>query len=65
MRFFTEIGQFMFIASIVFMINVLIDLIIKTYGRFRLNSDTVFLLNKTEKILLWLSITIFFTYIIN
>ena len=45
------------------MIYILINLIIKTYGRFRLKNDTVFVLTKPEKIILWISIATFFTYI--
>jgi hypothetical protein len=61
----TEIYQFLFISSIVFIINILIDLIVKTYGRFKLKKETRILLTKTEKIILWISIAIFFSYIIN
>jgi len=61
----TEIYQFLFISSIVFMIYVLSNLIIKTYGRFRLKNDTKFILNKTEKVLLWISVAVFFTYILG
>jgi len=63
MTLIIEIYQFLFISSIVFMINIFCDLIIKTYGRFRLKNDTRFLLTITEKILLWFSIAIFFSYI--
>ena len=45
------------------MIYVFGDLIIKTYGRFRLKNDTRFVLTKSERILLWMSIAMFFTYI--
>jgi len=63
MNLVTEIYQFLFISSIVFMIYVLSSLIIKTYGRFRLKNDTKFILTKSEKVLLWLSLALFFTYI--
>jgi len=65
MNLITEIYQFLFISSIVFIMYILVDLVIKTYGRFKLKNDTRFLLKTTEKILLWVSIAIFFTYIIN
>jgi hypothetical protein len=59
----TEIYQFLFISSIIFIIYILGDLIIKMYGRFRLKTDTRFILTKSEKILLWISIAIFFSHI--
>jgi len=60
-----EIYQFLFIASIIFMIHILGDLIIKMYGRFKLKEETRFVLSITEKIMLWVSIAIFFSYIIQ
>jgi hypothetical protein len=45
------------------MVYVLGDLAIKMYGRFRLKADTRFVLTTTEKLLLWASIAIFFTYL--
>ena len=65
MTWITEIYQFLFISSIVFMIYVFSNLIIKMYGRFRLKNDTRFILSKTEKVLLWASIAVFFTYILG
>jgi len=65
MTFATEIYQFLFISSIVFIIYVLGNLIIKTYGRFKLKNETRFELNKTERILLWISVATFFSYIIG
>jgi len=61
----TEIYQYLFISSIIFMLYVIADLSIKMYGRFKLNKETVFVLNKVEKIILWISISIFFTYLIK
>jgi len=65
MAIIAEIYQFLFISSIVFMISIFCDLIIKTYGRFRLKNETRFILTKTVKIILWISIAIFFTYILK
>jgi len=65
MTIITEIYQFLFMASIIFMINILGDLIIKMYGRFRLKNDTRFVLTKSEKILLWMSLATFFSYILT
>ena len=47
------------------MIYVLGDLVIKMYGRFSLKTETRFVLTTVEKILLWTSLAIFLTYIIN
>jgi len=47
------------------MIYVFGNLIIKMYGRFKLKKNTIFVLTKTEKILLWLSIATFFSYILG
>jgi hypothetical protein len=60
-----EISQFLFMSSIIFMFYVLGDLIIKMYGRFKLNKDTRFQPTIVEKIMFWISLAIFFTYIIK
>jgi hypothetical protein len=64
MTILTEIYQFLFISSIIFMVYILGDLAIKMYGRFKLKADTRFVLTKIEKVLLWASIAVFFTYLI-
>lgn len=63
MNIFTEIYQFFFISSCIYIIYILGDLIIKMYGRFKLKADTKFILTIFEKIMLWISITIFLTYL--
>jgi hypothetical protein len=65
MNLSTEIYQFLFISSIIFMVYVLGDLAIKMYGRFALKKETRFVLTKSEKILLLLSLATFLTYIIK
>jgi hypothetical protein len=65
MMILTEIYQFLFISSIIFMVYILGDLSIKMYGRFKLAENTRFVLTTAEKILLWLSIAVFFSYIIK
>lgn len=65
MTVLTEIYQFLFISSIVFMVYVIGDLAIKTYGRFKVGAEARFILSKIEKILLWLSLAVFFSYLIN
>lgn len=47
------------------MVYVLGDLAIKMYGRFKLKKETRFILTKPEKIALWVSLTLIFTYLIN
>lgn len=64
MKILTEIYQFLFISSIIFLINIFSNLIIKMYGRFALKKETRFVLSKTEKIILWLSLAIFITYLL-
>jgi hypothetical protein len=65
MNILAEIFQFLFISSIIFIIYVLGGFIVKTYGRFALKQENVtFVLSKAEKIILWISLAIFFTYII-
>jgi hypothetical protein len=60
-----KIYQFLFISSIIFIIYILGDLIIKIYGRFALKQENVtFVLTNAEKIMLWASIAMFFTYIL-
>jgi len=60
----TEIYQFLFISSIIFMLYVIGDLSIKMYGRFKLKENTRFQLTSFEKAALWLSIGIFISYLI-
>jgi uncharacterized membrane protein len=61
----TEIYQFLFISSIIFIIYTLGGLIIKMYGRFKLNKETKFMLTTFEKFALWVSLGIFITYLIQ
>jgi len=60
-----ELYQILFIASIIFIIYIFCDLIIKIISRFRFDKETRFVLNKFEKIALWISLTILFSYIIK
>ena len=60
-----KIYQFLFISSIIFIIYILGGLIIKVYGRFALKQENVtFVLTNAEKMMLWVSIAMFFTYIL-
>jgi hypothetical protein len=60
----SEIYQALFISSIIFMVYILGDLVIKMYGRFKLNKETRFTLTNFEKFMLLISLTIFFSYLI-
>jgi hypothetical protein len=64
MTILTEIYQFLFISSIIFIVYVLSNLALKMYGRFALAEKVTFELNAFEKIMLWISMGIFFSYII-
>jgi hypothetical protein len=59
-----ELYQLTFILSIILMVSIIFDFFIKTYGRFKLNKETKFILTKTEKILFWISLGIFLTFLI-
>ncbi len=59
-----EIYQFLFISSIIFILYVIGDLGIKMYGRFKLGKDTRFQLTSFEKVVLWISIGLFISFII-
>jgi hypothetical protein len=66
MTIITEIYQWLFVSSIIFIIYIFGGLFIKMYGRFTLKQSTVtFELSIAEKIMLWLSLATFFSYIIN
>ena len=60
----TELYQFGFISSIIFMVYILIGIAMKFYGKFVEKEDTKFVLNAWEKVLLWLSLSYIFAYII-
>ncbi len=64
MTILTEIYQFLFISSIIFILYILGNLSIKMYGRFKLDENTRFVLNNFEKVTLWVSITILISYLI-
>jgi len=63
MELLNELYKLLFVTSFVYIIHILIDLTIKTYGKFKLNKETRFILSKPERIILWISISMFITYI--
>jgi hypothetical protein len=64
MNILSKIYEFLFISSIIFMVYILGILAIKMYGRFKLDEETRFVLTNFEKVTLWISLAIFFTYLI-
>jgi len=66
MNAITEIYQFLFIASIIFMVYILGDVAMKMFGRFiRKNPEITYAVSNSKKILFWLSLAMFFAYLIN
>ena len=60
-----ELYQFGFIGSIIFMVYIIIGVAMKFYGKFvEKEDDTKFVLTVWEKILLWMSISYIFAYLI-
>jgi len=60
----TEIYQFLFISSIIFIVYILGNLALKMYGRFALGENVTFELNTFEKVMLWISTALFFSFLI-
>jgi len=56
--------KFLFISSIIFIIYIISNLIIKMYGKFKLGENVTFVLTPFEKLALWISLAIFFSYLI-
>lgn len=63
MNILIEIYKFLFISSIIFIAYILGDLVIKIYGRFKLDKETRFVLNTFEKVALWISLAILLSYL--
>lgn len=59
-----ELYQFGLIGSIIFMVYILIGVAMKIYGKFVEKEDEKIVLTTWEKVLLWLSISYIFAYII-
>ena len=57
-----EIYRFFFILSIIYLIYIIITFIIKLINNFIFGNST-FILNWKEKIILWLSLTLFIAYL--
>ena len=63
MEILNELVEFWLVTSIIYIIYVLFNFSIKIYGRFKLNNDTKFNLNKIEKIMLLISLSTIFSKI--
>jgi hypothetical protein len=65
MNIIAEIYQFLFISSIIFVIYILFDMIIKMYGRFIQKNDSIrYVMTTPRKIIFWLSISLILSYLI-
>lgn len=61
-----ELYQITFISAILYLIYTLLSFIMKAYGYFVLKSENItYILTNREKILLWISLSIFISYLIN
>lgn len=61
---FKETYNIMFIVSILFIVYIIFDLVIKVVGRFHFkNENIIFKLTDKEKIVLWLSLSVMIAYI--
>ena len=62
-NFLTEFSQYGFICSIIYILHILLNFLIKFYGKNSLNINTKFELNIYGKIGLLLSISYIITYL--
>lgn len=59
-----ELYQFGFIGSIIFMVYIILGVAMKFYGKFIEKEDEKFVTTTWEKVLLWMSITYIFAFLI-
>lgn len=64
MKIIDETSQFGFVLSIIYLLFVIINFMIKVYGRFKLGNETKFTMKNIEKLLLLASVSYIITYII-
>jgi hypothetical protein len=60
-----EIYQILFVMSIINILFVIMNAGIKFYSKLAEDKDTKYILTNYEKICLWISVSIFFSYIIK
>jgi uncharacterized membrane-anchored protein YitT (DUF2179 family) len=59
----TELAQFGFIASIVFLFFIILNILIKIFGNYKLGKNTKLNLGLTDKAILWCSVSYILTYL--
>jgi hypothetical protein len=59
-----ELYQFGFIGSIIFIVYIILGISMKFYGKFVEKENEKFIITTWEKVLLWISISYIFAYII-
>jgi hypothetical protein len=65
MNFLTEAYQFLFISSTIFITYLFVDLVMKMIGRFVQNNENIrFEFSNSKKILFWISMAVFLSYLI-
>jgi len=61
-----ELYKLVFIGAIFYLLNTLSSFLMKAYGYFILKKeDITYTLTNIEKIILWISVSIFFAYLIK
>jgi len=61
-----ESYEIIFVSAIIYLLNTLFSFSMKAYGYFKLKKDDItYTLTFLEKIMLWISISIFIAYLIN
>jgi len=59
----TELAQFGFIASIVFLSFITLNIFVKIFGNYKLGKNTRLNLGLTDKAVLWCSVSYILTYL--
>lgn len=60
----TEASQFGFIASLVFVIFITLNVIVKIIGNYKLNKESKLNLKLADKAILWASVSYILTYLL-
>lgn len=59
----TELAQYGFIASLVYILYITLNVVVKMYGNYKLGKDTKLNLGLTDKAVLWGSVSYILTYL--
>ena len=62
-RLFNDFYKLLFIGSLTYIVYIIFGLYIKLYSRFKMNKETTFVMTSQEKLLLWIAVSIFFSYL--